>query len=714
MANTVQIKRGSNASVNAHTGPSGELIYNLDTGRLHAQDGATAGGKPHALISDVDLKANAATQVIAGDGLTGGGTLAASRTLALNITSIASLAKADTAVQPAIAITAGTGLTGGGTLAASRTVALNAASIASLAKADSAIQAPGGSTGQILAKNSNTTNDVAWVSSAAATAVSYGPQTLTEAQQVQARQNIQADHAYDTIAIATAATVPAYANAIRTNGYYSAGDGGGALYKRVSSEPSHAGKIQSADGAWWELSEAAPLITMFGAIADGVTDVTSKWQDALNYLKFMGSGEGGAVGVPSNGKKYIVKGGLVAPVGCRVEIYGIGFPQVLFDPPAVDVSTDFLNVGATEYSGEINVIRNISIWGNGTSGRRCINGEFLSNLKLYDVFMYNFVGWCVYAKDCYCFSFEGGQCVGNPAGSSEGGIFMSRGTGNQGLVSHVRLNDFKGLNKTALTIVGNTTDTHYGLRIENCAFEFNYHGIYSQAARGLTVDTCYFEFNTASNITVNGTGDTVHSVSILNNALFEGGASGCVFINCNGLWIAGNSFQHNSNCYIEDAQGRYDIGINTFTNGSFLFSGTTPRKNYENEAAWLSFASTWISSGTQPSLGNGSLVFKYKRSGNTVECSVTLTIGSTSTFGSIGYGFRLPFNVASGAVHIGKAGYYDASSDATVMQMTAVCEPGNNYVSLRNDAGGVVGPTSPITFASGDIIFASFTYECAN
>src|SRR5690606_14095607 len=89
-----------------------------------------------------------------------------------------------------VTITAGSGLTGGGNLTANRTIALDAASIASLGKADTALQAPGGSTGQILAKNSGTDNDVAWVSSEAATAVSYGPQTLTEAQQTQARSNI--------------------------------------------------------------------------------------------------------------------------------------------------------------------------------------------------------------------------------------------------------------------------------------------------------------------------------------------------------------------------------------------------------------------------------------------------------------------------------------------------------------------------------------------
>src|SRR5690606_14640005 len=89
----------------------------------------------------------------------------------------------------------------------------------------------------------------------AATAVSYGPQTLTPEQQEQARQNIQADHAYDTIADITSATVPSYANAIRTNGYYAAGDGGGALYKRVDSNPNVGPELQtngnfSSDTGW--------------------------------------------------------------------------------------------------------------------------------------------------------------------------------------------------------------------------------------------------------------------------------------------------------------------------------------------------------------------------------------------------------------------------------------------------------------------------------
>ncbi|MFD2235938.1 hypothetical protein [Aureimonas populi] len=76
-------------------------------------------------------------------------------------------------------------------------------------------------------------------------------------------------------------TVPAGISALRTNGYYVAGDGGGALYKRVGVEPSHAGKFQSADGAWWELLEAVRDVRMYGARGDGASDDTPAFRAAF-------------------------------------------------------------------------------------------------------------------------------------------------------------------------------------------------------------------------------------------------------------------------------------------------------------------------------------------------------------------------------------------------------------------------------------------------
>lgn len=60
--------------------------------------------------------------------------------------------------------------------------------------------------------------------------------------------------------------------AIRTSGYLTTGDGGGAVYKRAANEPSHGGKLRSADGAWWEISEPILNQRMFGAVGDGVVN----------------------------------------------------------------------------------------------------------------------------------------------------------------------------------------------------------------------------------------------------------------------------------------------------------------------------------------------------------------------------------------------------------------------------------------------------------
>jgi hypothetical protein len=78
---------------------------------------------------------------------------------------------------------------------------------------------------------------------------------------------------YGAAADVAAITVPSSVNAIRTTGFATFGDGGDALYKRVAGAPAHAGYVQSADGAYWEiqLGNGAINVKAFGATGDGVT-----------------------------------------------------------------------------------------------------------------------------------------------------------------------------------------------------------------------------------------------------------------------------------------------------------------------------------------------------------------------------------------------------------------------------------------------------------
>lgn len=79
---------------------------------------------------------------------------------------------------------------------------------------------------------------------------------------------------------------PAAAMVLRTLGFWQAGDGGEAIYRRAPAEPSHPGKFQSQDGCWWEL-EPTQRITpqMFGAVGNGSTDDTLAFNLAIAFCR---------------------------------------------------------------------------------------------------------------------------------------------------------------------------------------------------------------------------------------------------------------------------------------------------------------------------------------------------------------------------------------------------------------------------------------------
>jgi hypothetical protein len=91
---------------------------------------------------------------------------------------------------------------------------------------------------------------------------------------------------FDTRAAATAATIDSTVNFIRTRSYSTLYIGGGGLYKRKVSEPSHTAKLQSADGAWWELVPEDGEIHIFqlggdAARNDSATSITTIFDDAI-------------------------------------------------------------------------------------------------------------------------------------------------------------------------------------------------------------------------------------------------------------------------------------------------------------------------------------------------------------------------------------------------------------------------------------------------
>lgn len=78
--------------------------------------------------------------------------------------------------------------------------------------------------------------------------------------------------------------IPPEITCIVSYGYATVGDGGSALYVRSLDEPTHAGKVQSLDTAWWELREDRPHVQQFGGIDDGLTtDDTDAFERLASY-----------------------------------------------------------------------------------------------------------------------------------------------------------------------------------------------------------------------------------------------------------------------------------------------------------------------------------------------------------------------------------------------------------------------------------------------
>ena len=82
---------------------------------------------------------------------------------------------------------------------------------------------------------------------------------------------------FNTLADYTAAQISAAVERVRIHGYYAAGDGGGFDLRRVSTEPAHGAKHQSADGGWGEIDNRVLTPRMFGARGDGVRNEGGAW-----------------------------------------------------------------------------------------------------------------------------------------------------------------------------------------------------------------------------------------------------------------------------------------------------------------------------------------------------------------------------------------------------------------------------------------------------
>lgn len=131
---------------------------------------------------------------------------------------------------------------------------------------------------------------------------------------------------------------------------------------------------------------------------------------------------------------------------------------------------------------------------------------------------------------------------------------------------------------------------------------------------------------------------------------------------------------------------------------------------------WTTYTPAWTAATTNPVLGNGVLAGQYIKVGRTCTVTVTLTMGSTTTYGSGAYMLTLPVTAASATVSYLGAARLGA---ARIWLGHAVIPPGDNKATITFDSsatdtrGTNWTGSSPETLAASHVMRFSLTYQTA-
>jgi hypothetical protein len=155
-----------------------------------------------------------------------------------------------------------------------------------------------------------------------------------------------------------------------------------------------------------------------------------------------------------------------------------------------------------------------------------------------------------------------------------------------------------------------------------------------------------------------------------------------------------------------------------YDNGTDLlrYNGSSWDTYQKVPGAWTSYTPTWTGSGSNPSLGNGTLTGRYSKVGRTVTVHINLIPGSTTTYGSGNYNWLLPFAAANnGCSYILQAHLLgtDRWMGQMVISPAATTTSAFFNLSTTNSRIDFMTPTRPETFANGSQLRITGTYESA-
>jgi len=222
---------------------------------------------------------------------------------------------------------------------------------------------------------------------------------------------------------------------------------------------------------------------------------------------------------------------------------------------------------------------------------------------------------------------------------------------------------------------------HYDVRVTNT----------NQSSKNLNVLGCTF------------TADSPHSQAVQFRLEYSGKS-----------FFAGNSFNGTAataSLQISEAGGTFFTEIQNQFDTAYTVSGPTQQFVLPYQA--VAYTPAWTASVSNPVLGNGTISGYYFLIGNLCTAFVTLTTGTTTTYGSGTYYFSLPFTINNtyfaGMTAYGTGDWANVGvADYPVTPEGAANSP---KVLLFNDANGaIVSPTVPYTLVSGKTVGFQITF----
>lgn len=131
------------------------------------------------------------------------------------------------------------------------------------------------------------------------------------------------------------------------------------------------------------------------------------------------------------------------------------------------------------------------------------------------------------------------------------------------------------------------------------------------------------------------------------------------------------------------------------------------------DTLWQTYSAAWTATTTNPVIGNGTIVSKYVRQGKICTVEVSITAGSTTTFGSGTYAVSLPFTAASNGITAVGSGYFRDSSAGSAGHFGANCVilSGTTTAVPVGTGSAIVSNTVPFTWATGDSLNLAVAYE---